>query len=370
MKDHELHRDIWARYAKKLGFGDIHVKFDSGSGLCAIIAVHSTKRGPALGGCRLNYYKSFSLAMKDALQLAFGMTLKAAACGLPHGGGKGVILQDATTLAHRTQIFQAFGDFVHELGGRYISSMDLGTTTEDMNVIAQRTPYVIGATQKSGHGDPSPYTAQGIFRTMQAAVAFKLKKHSLAGLTVAIQGAGKSAYYLAKLLHAHKVHLVVTDINPQATKRFADEFGAAVVVEPEQIYSTRCDIFAPCAVGGTINLQTLNLIQAPIIAGAANNQLANKELGALMQKRGILYLPDFIINSGGLIYAATTYNGHKVEAANRLIDNLYERMMALFERSEKTKLPTTEIANQIARENLEEDTHTTETVEVIDLCNE
>lgn len=351
-KDHHRHGALM-RYARMLGFGDIHTKIDPSTGLHAIIAIHNTQRGPAIGGCRLYDYRSAGLALKDALRLSYMMTLKAAASDLPHGGAKAVILKPLF-IKDRDAIFRGFGDFVHEMNGRYITAMDVGTTTHDMDIIAERTPHVIGAAGiDSIQGDPSPYTANGVIRGIQAAVCFKLKRDSLEGIRVAVQGAGKVSYYLCEHLHEQGAKITVTDVKLEATQRFVDEFNAKVVT-PEEIYDVDCDIFAPCAIGGTINRDTLNRLKATIIAGAANNQLAHRKYGVTAQKKGILYAPDFVINAGGLIQSAATHDYHDVSIANKLINQLYDRMITLFERAEKTNQPTTEIAELIAIEKLSE----------------
>ena len=341
------------RYARILGFGEIHIKLDPNTGLHAIIAIHSTKRGPAIGGCRFYHYRSAGLAIKDDIRLAYMMTLKAASSDLPQGGPKSVILQPPV-IQDRDALFREFGDFIHEMNGRYITALDVGTTTHDMDIIAERTPHVIGAagTDKI-QSDPSPYTADGIIRGIQAAVLFKMKRNTLEGIRVAVQGAGKVAYYLCQHLHQQGAQITVTDVKLDATQPFVEEFNARVVA-PEAIYDVDCDIFSPCAIGGTINLDTLRRIKARIIAGSANNQLAHHEYGVVAQKKGILYAPDFVINAGGLIQAAAIHDYHDISIANQLISQLYDRMLRLFERAAQTNQPTHEIAELIAIEKLSE----------------
>ena len=254
----------------------------------------------------------------------------------------------------RDALFREFGDFIHEMNGRYITALDVGTTTHDMDIIAERTPHVIGAagTDKI-QSDPSPYTADGIIRGIQAAVLFKMKRNTLEGIRVAVQGAGKVAYYLCQHLHQQGAQITVTDVKLDATQPFVEEFNARVVA-PEAIYDVDCDIFSPCAIGGTINLDTLRRIKARIIAGSANNQLAHHEYGVVAQKKGILYAPDFVINAGGLIQAAAIHDYHDISIANQLISQLYDRMLRLFERAAQTNQPTHEIAELIAIEKLSE----------------
>ena len=339
------------RYARILGFGDIHTKIDSTTGLHAIIAIHSTKRGPAVGGCRFYSYSSIDLALKDAIRLSYMMTLKAAFTDLPHGGAKAVILKPST-VKNREALFRSFGDFVHHMSGRYITAMDIGTTTQDMDSIAECTPHVIGAAGTDAlQSDPSPFTSRGIFLGIKAAVKFKLNRDTIEGLHVAIQGGGKTAYNLARLLHQAGATISICDTKLEVTQQFADEFQARVVA-PETIYDIPCDIFSPCAIGGVINLKTLNRLQTSIIAGSANNQLAHRKYGVIAHQRGFLYAPDYVINAGGLIQAASVYDYHDIDIANRLIDNLYDRLLELFDRSVKENIPTTEVADLMAKEKL------------------
>lgn len=358
---HHYSHEGLMRYARILGFGDIHTKIDSKTGLQAMIAIHSTKRGPAIGGCRLFEYSSLGLALKDVIRLSYMMTLKAAASDLPHGGAKAVILKPPV-IRDRKALFRSFGDFVHDMNGQYIAAMDIGTTTEDMDVITERTSHVIGAARIDKlQSDPSPFTSRGVFQGIKAAIKFKWGRDDIEGLHIAIQGAGKTAYYLAKLLHQHGATISVCDLKSEATEIFVKEFQATVV-GVENIYDVRCDIFSPCAIGGIINLHTLNRIKAPIIAGAANNQLAHRKYGALAKERGFLYATDYIINSGGLIQAASIHNYHDVTIANRLIEKLYDRLLELFERSIKENKPTTEVADLIAKEKLTTATNSLEIV--------
>lgn len=347
---HHTHEGLM-RYARMLGFGDIHIKIDSTTGLHSIIAIHSTKRGPAIGGCRFYSYPSINLALKDVIQLSYMMTLKAAFTNLPHGGAKAVILKPSTII-DRAALFRSFGYFVDSINGRYITAMDIGTTTQDMDIISECTPHVIGAagTDKS-QSDPSPFTSRGIFLGIKAATKCKLNRDTVEGLHVAIQGGGKTAYNLARLLCQAGATISMCDTKPEATQQFADEFQAHVV-SPEKIYDVPCDIFSPCAIGGVINLDTLNRLQTSIIAGSANNQLAHRKYGIIAHQRGFLYAPDYVINAGGLIQAASIHDYHDIDVANRLIDNFYDCLLELFNRSIKENIPTTEVADLIAKEKL------------------
>src|SRR3990167_283484 len=339
------------RYAKMLKFGDIHTKIDTNTGLHAIIAVHNTKLGPALGGCRFYPYQSPELALKDALRLSYGMTLKAAACGLPHGGAKAVIIKPKGEF-DRKALFRSFGDFVQELNGRYITAVDVGSTLEDMTTIFERTPFVGGA---SGPGrvdeDPSPSTAQGVFRAIQAAVKFKFQKNNCDGIHVAIQGVGRVGYHLAKYLSEDGAIVTISDTNKYAVEKCAKELQVASV-SPDQIENIACDIFSPCALGGTITLDFIHRTKAKIIAGAANNQLAHHNNTHVMQEHGIVYLPDFLINSGGLINAATTYAYQDLSKVNKKVDEIYDITMTMLERAAKSGKTTNAVAEAMAFEKL------------------
>jgi leucine dehydrogenase len=317
------------RYAQQLGFGTIHQKFDKNTGLNAIIAIHDTTLGPALGGCRLYPYRSVSTALKDVLGLAHMMTLKSAFSDMPHGGAKSVLIKPKQ-IADRAAYFRAFGDFVHDLNGRYITAIDVGTSTDDMDIIAERTPYVIGAAKTHrNERDPSPSTALGVLHGIEAAVHFKLNRADLSGIHVAIQGAGHVGYYLAKLLHQRGARLTMCDVNQAALQRVIDEFNANIVA-PEAIYAVKCDIFAPCAMGGILNSETIHLITAPIIAGSANTQLAHHLFGKILHEKGVLYAPDFAINAGGLISAAIDYTYRDAAMADAKIAKMYDNMVNFY----------------------------------------
>jgi leucine dehydrogenase len=339
------------RYAKMLKFGDIYTKIDTNTGLHAIIAIHNTKLGPALGGCRFYSYSSPELALKDALRLSYGMTLKAAACGLPHGGAKAVILKPKGDF-DRKAIFRGFGDFIQELNGRYITAVDVGSTLEDMTTIFERTPFVCGA---SGPGrvdeDPSPSTARGVFRAIQAAVKFKFKKDHCDGMRVAIQGVGRVGYHLAKHLVADGAIVTVSDSNPESLAKCVKELNVKSVPS-DQIENIDCDIFSPCALGGTITLDLIHRTKAKIIAGAANNQLAHHNNAHVMQERGIIYLPDFLINAGGLINAATTYTYQDLSKVDKKVDEIYDITMIMLERAAQSGKTTNAVAEAMAFEKL------------------
>lgn len=335
-------------YAMMHGFGDLHFKVDPETGMKAIVAVHSTKLGPALGGCRFIEYPSTISAINDAMRLARGMSFKAASVNLPLGGGKAVIIKPNKPF-NREAYLHSFGKFVNDLNGRYITALDSGTQLSDMDIIAQHTPYV--ASLSSYNGDPSPSTAKGVLRGIQAAVEFKLGKPSLEGLHVAIQGLGHVGYLLASHLHELGARLTVADIKPANVERAAKEFGAEVV-STELIHKVPCDVFAPCALGAIINDITIGQLQTSIIAGAANNQLAHSYHGQLLHEKGILYAADYVLNAGGLIFAASKYLHTPEHLINQQIDGIHTSLLAIFTRSMRENLPASEIADTLAQEKL------------------
>lgn len=339
--------DILFRYAHLLDFGEIHIKFDKPTGLKAIIAVHSTKRGPALGGCRLLPYKATAKALEDALRLAYMMTMKAAITNLPHGGAKAVLIRPKI-IKDREAYFEKFAEFVNELNGRYITAVDSGTSPADMDIISRHSKYV---TCTTAEGDASPYTALGVRRGIEAAVKFKLGSDSLEGIRVAIQGAGHVGYELAKQLRERGAKLTMCDIDNQALERCVREFGADLC-SPDEIYDIKAEVFAPCALGAILNLSTIKRLKARIVAGSANNQLAHNHFGQALHERGILYAPDFLINSGGLIQASAFYIHGDFKKAHEHIASIYDILIEVFTRAKKENIPTADIAEMIAQERL------------------
>lgn len=342
--------DSLIRYAEFLGFGDIYTKIDEKTGLKAIIAVHNLKRGPAIGGCRLAVYETIDKAYEDALRLGYMMSYKAAINNLPHGGGKAVLIRPKV-IKDREAYFEKFGEFVNELGGRYITAVDSGTSPLEMDIIARKTPFVTCTTKLGGQSDPSPLTALGVVRAIEAAVKFKMGRSTLEGIRVSIQGAGHVGYHLAKLLNERGAKLTVADINIKALQQSIDEFGVSVC-HPEDIYELETDVFAPCALGAVLNLNTINRLKAKIVAGSANNQLAHHHYGALLHERGILYAPDFLINAGGLIHVAVIYDHGDINKSLEQIKNIYHTVYDIFERSTHENRATNEIAEQIAKDRL------------------
>lgn len=343
-----LSDDDFLEYALAHGFGDLHFKVDPETGMKAMIAIHSTKLGPALGGCRFIEYPNTAAALKDAMRLARGMSYKAASVNLPLGGGKSVIMKPKGSF-NRTEYMHQFGKFISELNGRYITALDSGTLLSDMDIIAEHTPHV--ASLSKYNGDPSPSTAKGVLRGIQAAVAFKLGKDNLKGIHVAIQGMGHVGYNLARHLHELGATLTVADISAESVDRAVKEFGATAV-STDAIHKVPCDVFAPCALGAVINDISLPQLQTTIIAGAANNQLAHSIHGKKLHEKGILYAADYVINAGGLIFAASKYLHTPEETVNEQINGISTSLTEIFTRSAKENLPASEIADTIAQEKL------------------
>jgi len=343
-----MNQDDFLEYALAHGFGELHFKVDKATGMKAIVAIHNTTLGPALGGCRFIQYPNTSTAIYDAMRLARGMSYKSALANLPLGGGKSVIIQPATPY-DRTAYLEQFGEFVNNLGGRYITALDSGTQLCDMDIIVKHTPYV--ASLSSHNSDPSPSTAKGVFRGIQAAVFFKLGKTSLAGLHIAIQGLGHVGYLLAGHLHEAGARLTVADISPSSVEKVVHEFGAEAV-DTNLIHKIPCDVFAPCALGAIINDQTINQFQTTIIAGAANNQLAHTYHGQLLHDKGILYATDYVINAGGVIFAANKYLHTSDDLLHEQLDSIHTSLLQIFTRSAEENRPTSEIADALAEEKI------------------
>lgn len=314
------------------------------SGYRGIIAIHSTARGPAVGGTRIWNYANEDDALTDALRLSRGMTYKNALAALPLGGGKAVIIGDNKIL-DREAIFSAHGRFVEALGGDFTTAEDVGTSPSDMEIVRRETSHVAGLL--SGTGDPSPYTARGVFRAMEAAAKHFWKSDKLSGVTVALQGCGNVGYNLAKNLHAAGAKLIVSDVDTQKTRRLVEEFGAAVV-ESEQILDVRADIFAPCALGAVINDQSIPQLHSQIVAGAANNQLLEDRHGDMLKERGILYVPDYAANSGGVFSGCVELLGWKPEHVAKKVDEIYNTVLSILELASAEDISTNQAADRIA----------------------
>lgn len=335
---------------RELGHEQLVLCSEPAVGYKGIIAIHNTTLGPALGGTRFWNYDSEEEAIVDALRLAKGMTYKAAVAGLNLGGGKSVIIGDPRT-TRREMIFRAHGRFVDSLKGRYITAEDVGTSVEDMDFVQMETNHVAGIAGRSG--DPSPVTAYGTYRGIKAAAQVKLGSDSLKGVTVAVQGTGHVGYYLCEYLAAEGAKLIVTDIDEARVQSVVNEFGASAV-KPDEIYGVNAQVFAPCALGAIVNDKTLPEFKFEIIAGAANNQLAEPRHGDELVRKNILYAPDYVINAGGLINVYGELNGWTNERSKRKAGEIYETLIDLFELAKKEGLPTYEAADRLAERRIEQ----------------
>ena len=321
---------------------------EASTGYRGIIAIHDTTLGPALGGTRFWRYPTDADAFVDALRLSRGMTYKAAVAGLNLGGGKSVIIGDNRT-TNREPIFRAHGRHVESLGGRYITAEDVGTSTADMEFIRAETSHVTGLMGKSG--DPSPVTAFGVYRGMKAAAKHRWGSDTLTGKTIAVQGCGHVGYFLCKLLHEEGAKLVVTDIEPARVKAVTQDFGAAAVATGE-IYGQRADIFAPCALGAVINDDTIPLLKAEIVAGAANNVLAEDRHGVALETKGLTYAPDYVINGGGLINVNAELHGWSLARARNKAGEIYDTILRVFEIARDEKIPSYKAADRLAERRI------------------
>ena len=325
---------------------------DHATGLKAIIAIHDTTRGLAVGGCRLWNYEREEDALTDVLRLSRGMSYKSALANLPFGGGKSVIL--GTPEIKSPALFRAMGRLVDSLGGQYRVAEDVGISVEDVETMGEVTPHVAG-TRAGGFGDPSPATARGVFMGLKAAVKAKLGRDDLTGLRVAVQGLGSVGYHLCRLLHAAGAKLVVTDINQEAIARCVQEFGADAAA-PDAIYDQDVDVYAPCALGATIHDDTIPRLKASIVAGSANNQLAEERHGEALRQAGILYAPDYAINAGGVIVIAhETRPGspaYDETLAMQHVDRIHDTLLAIFERAEQDGVATSLAADRVAEDRL------------------
>lgn len=339
------------RREKVSGYEGVWFCEDGDSRLRAYIAVHNTSLGPALGGIRMWPFRNKREALQDVLRLAKAMTYKAAVSGLKLGGGKAVIIGDPLRQKSKS-LFLAMGDFIDSLRGKYLAAEDSGIVPGDLDLIRKRTPFVTGASHRlGGSGNPSPATAQGIYLGIKAAVKELLDEETLTGLTCAVQGVGQVGSELAKLLVRDGCHLVVTDLVEKRARALKEKLKVRVV-STEEIYSVRADIFSPCALGGTINGQTIRQLKVKIVAGGANNQLANeKEHSELLARKNILYAPDFVINAGGLIrlYVREIL---KEKDVSRWLVKIYESLRRIFRESRKCRVTPLRIAYELARQQL------------------
>lgn len=331
----------------------VHAVFDEKTGLRAIIAVHSSARGPAVGGTRMWNYASSAEALEDVLRLSRGMSYKNAVADLEMGGGKSVIIGDSRT-QKTPELFRAFGRAVDTLGGLYYAAEDVGVSVSDIAEARKVTPYVLGLNDgPEASGDPSPVTAEGVYRSTLAVARRLWNQDDLTGLTVSVQGIGHVGGYLADKLHAAGARLIMTDVNTALLAEVAARTNAEIVA-PDAIYDVKADIYAPCALGATLNPQTLDRLTVKAVVGAANNQLATPGIGQILFERGVLYAPDYVVNGGGIINVASELRARQTNSAydaawvetklSRLMDTLDE----VLERSQAEKRPTHQIADAIA----------------------
>ncbi|MEO1228404.1 MAG: Glu/Leu/Phe/Val dehydrogenase [Myxococcota bacterium] len=327
---------------------------DEVSGLRAIIAIHDTTLGPALGGTRMREYPNESAAIRDVLRLARGMTYKSAAAGLNLGGGKAVIIGNPRTMRTET-LFRAFGRFVEGLGGRYITAEDSGTNVRCMEWVRMETSWVTGISRAlGGSGDPSPVTARGTFSGMLACAKRRWGSESLSGKHVLVQGVGAVGYHLVKHVVGAGGRVTVCDISEENLKRVTKDFRVEVVA-PDAIFDVKAQLFAPCALGGVINDETLERLNVEIVAGSANNVLEDEELhGGALHERGILYAPDYVINAGGLINVANELEGYDQERAFKQAEGIYDILLGVFEQAEAQGVPTRVAADAVAQRRIEE----------------
>ncbi|NLY44655.1 MAG: Glu/Leu/Phe/Val dehydrogenase [Tissierella sp.] len=321
---------------------------DKSTGLKAIIGIHDTTLGPALGGTRIWNYESEDDAIIDVLRLSMGMTYKNSAAGLNLGGGKAVIIGDPAKIKSEA-LFRTFGRYVESLGGRYITAEDMNTTTQDMAYINAETDHVVGLEGKSGN--PSPVTALGVYRGILAAVNEVYGSEDLTGKVVTVQGLGQVGYSICKHLHDAGAKLYVTDIRKESIDRVVNDMGATAVA-PDEIYGIDCDIFVPCAMGAVINDFTIEQLKCKIVAGSANNQLADEKHGQMLKDKGILYVPDFVINSGGVINVYEELQGYNAERAMGRASAIYDAVKRVIEISKEDDIPTFKAAERMAEERI------------------
>jgi len=339
---------------QQMGHEQVVFCHDPHSGLNAIIAIHNTTLGPALGGTRLWNYNSHNDALIDSLRLSRGMTYKAAISGLNLGGGKAVIIADPSMKSEA--LWRRYGKFVDSLNGKYITAEDVNTSARDMEYIAMETEHVTGVPEyMGGSGDPSPFTAYGVFMGMKASAKKMWGTDNLSGKKVLVQGVGHVGQYLVGHLIEDGAKVYITDINDEKIKQTQDKFHTVEVVDGNTIFDLDIDIYAPCALGATVDTASINKMKCAVIAGAANNQLADENVhGPMLIEKGILYAPDFLINAGGLINVAAELEGYNRERVTKNVEKIYERTLAIFNLSETDKIHTQAAAMKIADKRLQD----------------
>ena len=325
---------------------------DKDTGLKAIIGIHNTVLGPALGGTRMWNYKNEWEALNDVLRLSRGMTFKSAITGLNLGGGKAVIIGDAKT-QKTPELMRKFGEFVHSLSGKYITAEDVGMNTEDMDTVREVTPYVTGISEsKGGSGNPSPITAYGVFMGMKAAAKFKYGSDVLEDKVIFVQGIGHVGEALVEHLVNEGAKVTISDINQERLEAVSSKYGVKIY-KGNDLYSEQMDIYAPCALGATINDETINKLKAKIVAGAANNQLAEDKHGKILQDMGIVYAPDFLINAGGIINVYAELENYDKQEIIRKTENIYNTTLEILQRAKDSNITTNMAAVNMAKERIE-----------------
>lgn len=324
---------------------------DKNVGLKAIIAIHNTSLGPALGGTRMWNYKSEEDALVDVLRLSKGMTYKASAAGLNLGGGKAVIIGDSKT--QKTEgLFRAFGQFINSLNGKYITAEDVGTCVQDMEYVFMETPWVTGIPKEfGGSGDPSPYTAHGVLMGIKAAAKEKLGTDNIKGMRVAVQGLGNVGTNLVKYLTQEGAKVIVSDIDPEKIKKHVDQYKTEAA-QPDSILFADCDILAPCALGAVINDNTIGKLKCKVVAGGANNQLAEARHGNQLRELGILYAPDYVVNAGGLMNVFVELEGYTHDRALDKTRKIYDNCMQVFSIAKRDGIGTHTAADRLAEERI------------------
>lgn len=325
---------------------------DASIGLYGIIAIHSTALGPAAGGCRMYPYESTEAALKDVLRLSRGMSYKNALAGLPLGGGKCVIIANPNQV-NKNELLRAFSKHVQSLGGSYWTAIDIGVGPADADILAENCDYIFARASQYPIGfNPSLFTAQGGFTGIRAVAQFLWSRSDLKGLKIAIQGLGATGRELSRLLHEAGVQLFVADINEEAQKYVVNHYDAKPV-SPEEIHRLDVDIFAPCAMGGVINDKSIREIKAQAICGLANNQLAREKHGVLLQEMGITYVPDYVVNSGGMMGAGTRiFSEPSIEDSRKRVEGLYDTIIDLLNKASIENRPTSEVADELALERI------------------
>ena len=322
----------------------LHLAFDPLTGLRAVVAIHNSRLGPALGGCRYLAYPDDESAMADAIRLAQNMSYTAALAGLPLGGGKAVIIRGAH-VADRAALFEAFGRFIESLQGRYITAIDSGTSTADMDCIAQHTGHV---TSTTAAGDPSQHTALGVFAGIRSTAMARFGSRDLEGLRIAVQGLGSVGFAVAEHLHAAGAELLVSDLDMGRTQLAVEQFDAHPVTH-DALLGTPCDIFSPCGMGAILNGHSVTQLRCAAVAGSANNQLTNLQVADQLEGRGILYAPDYVINAGGLIHAALTHQGQESSVITAHLSKIGARLTEIYAHAQAEKRSPAQVAEMLAQ---------------------